>query len=200
MRVALYARVSTRDHGQDPETQLQPLRAWAEREGHAAIAYTDSASAADLRNRTEWARLLTDCQAGRIKAVVVLRLDRAFRSSAQLYLTLQEWKTLGVAFVSLRESFDTTTPVGRLMLGLIGSIAEFERELITERVRDGMARARNEGKHVGRPRIKLSADRAGKILEKHGGDVEAAAAELEVSESTLRRRVRRSGQKGGVAA
>ena len=189
MRVGLYARVSTGDRGQDPETQLLPLREWATREGHAAIAYVDTASAADLRNRTEWTRLLADCRAGRIQAIAVVRLDRAFRSSAALHTTLKEWELLGIDFVSLRESFDTATPVGRLMLGLVGALAEFERDLIADRVRDGMARAAAEGKHVGRPRIQLSDRRARAALTDARGDYVVAAEALGISESTLRRRI-----------
>ncbi len=189
MRVALYARVSTRDGEQNPETQLLQLRDWAQREGHDATEYVDQASAADFRGRVEWSRLLKASQSGRIKAVAVLRLDRAFRSSVELHRTLEIWDTHGVEFVSLRESFDTETPTGRLMMTMIGALAEFERELIRERVKDGMERVAREGKHVGRPRRRLAHARAAAAVTEHGS-VPAAAEALSVSESTLRRRLR----------
>ena len=194
MKVGLYARVSTRDHGQNPETQLQPLRDWAEREGVDATEFVDQASAADLRGRVEWSRLMGACRSGRVKTVAVLRLDRAFRSSAQLHTTLEEWRLLGVEFVSLRESFDTATPTGRLMLGVL---AEFARELIRDRIQDGMARAKNEGKRIGRPRVQLSTARAHKAVAQHAGNVPRAAAALGVSEATLYRRLNLR-QKGGA--
>ena len=197
MKVGLYARVSTRDHGQNPETQLQPLRDWAEREGVDATEFVDQASAADLRGRVEWSRLMGACRSGRVKTVAVLRLDRAFRSSTQLHTTLEEWRLLGVEFVSLRESFDTATPTGRLMLGMLGVLAEFERELMLDRIQDGMARAKNEGKRIGRPRVQLSTARAHKAVAEHAGNVPRAAVALGVSEATVYRRLNLR-QKGGA--
>lgn len=198
MRVALYARVSTRDRDQNPETQLLPLREWATREGHDAAEYVDEASATDFRRRTAWADLLDASQRGRVKAVAVLRLDRAFRSSSELHRTLEVWRTAGVDFISLREAFDTTTATGRLMLGLLGSLAEFERELIRERVIDGMNRAQAEGKHVGRPRGGLTVEDAAAAVEEHGS-VKAAAAALGVSRWAIRDRLGGGGKGGPVA-
>jgi len=152
-RAALYARVSTRDRDQNPETQLLPLREWAARSGYAVTEYVDQASTADFNRRTAWARLLEDIRLRRVYVVAVLRLDRGFRSVKELHNTLAEWTARGVEFMGMTQPVDTTTPHGRLMLMVIGAMAEFERDLIAVRVREGMRRARAEGKHVGRPHL-----------------------------------------------
>lgn len=190
-RVALYARVSTRGDTQNPVTQLLPLRDWADREGVDPTEFVDWASAADMRGRAAWSLLLADCRSGKVKAVAVLRLDRAFRSSVELHTTLAEWQLLGIEFVSLRESFDTATPAGRLMLGMIGVLAEFERELIRDRIRDGMQRAKAEGKKIGRPRVRLSPKRVREAVARRAGNIHRAASDLGVSEATVYRRLRR---------
>jgi DNA invertase Pin-like site-specific DNA recombinase len=153
LNAALYARVSTRDREQNPETQLLPLREWAVRCGYAVTEYVDQASAADFTRRTAWTRLLEDIRRRRVDVVAVVRLDRAFRSVPELHRTLAEWTARGVEFMCLTQPVDTTTPHGRLMLTLIGAMAEFERDLIAVRVREGMRRAKADGKHIGRPHL-----------------------------------------------
>ena len=88
-----------------------------------------------------------------VKTVVVFKLDRAFRSVKHMHDTLTAWEMAGVGFRSMRENFETTTAAGRLMLNILGSLAEFELELIRERVKAGMDRARRQGKRIGRPRV-----------------------------------------------
>lgn len=153
MKVAIYARVSTRDKDQNPDTQLVALREEVDRQGWQVVGeYVDRASARDMRGRVEWRKLLEDAHHRRFGRLLVLRLDRAFRSVADMHRTLEAWKPAGVELVSLRESFDTSTAIGRLMMNLIASLAEFELELTRERILDGLARARSEGKHCGRPK------------------------------------------------
>ena len=152
MRVGLYARVSTRDKDQNPETQLVALRGHAQAQGwHIVKEYVDTASAVDMRGRIAWRQLLKDAQAHHFDCVLVLRLDRAFRSVADLHRTLEAWQAPGVDFVSLREGFDTKSAAGRLVMNFLASFAEFELSLIRERIADGLARARAEGKRLGRP-------------------------------------------------
>lgn len=150
-RVALYARVSTRDRGQDLETQLMPLRAHAVALGWEAIEYADEASAGDLVRRVEWTRLLADARRRRFDALVVVRLDRAFRSTLSALSTLEELRSRGIAFIAIEQGMDTSTITGHLVFTIIAAVAEMERGLIAERVRDGMARAKSEGKQFGRP-------------------------------------------------
>ena len=194
MKVALYARVSTIDKDQDPETQLMPLREFAEAKGwETHQEYVDRASASDLYHRVQWRRLLDDAARKRFKAVVVFKLDRAFRSVKDMHDTLGAWELVGVGFQSMREQFDTSTPIGRLMLTMLAAIAEFELELIRERVKAGMDRARKQGKTIGRPRVtdrKGFNDRFGAILERlTTGEISRrkAAHELGIGYATLKR-------------
>ncbi len=154
MRIALYARVSTRDKDQNPETQLLRLRDFVKGhpDWHVTREYVDVASANDTLHRTEWRVLHDDAIKHRFDAVLVFKLDRAFRSVKHMHDTLAVWDPLHIGFLSSQEGFDTTTALGRLLLNLLASLAEFELELIRERVTAGMERARKEGKAIGRPK------------------------------------------------
>ena len=194
MKVAIYARISTSDRDQDPETQLMPLRDFCRANDWEVIEeYVDTASARDLAHRTAWRELLDDCAKRRCKVVVVFKLDRAFRSVKDMHDTLAIWDLLGVEFKSLREQFDTSTPVGRLLLNLLAAVAEFELEMIRERVKAGMDRARRQGKRIGRPRVidrRGFKNRFGAILERlRSGEISRrkAAKELNIGYATLKR-------------
>ena len=115
--------------------------------------YVDTASANGLGHRTAWRQLLDDAAKKRFDAVLVFKLDRAFRSVRNMHAVLAVWERIPVGFLSAQEGFDTTTALGRLLLNLLASLAEFELELIRERVMAGMDRARREGKHIGRPKL-----------------------------------------------
>ncbi|MBI2859186.1 MAG: recombinase family protein [Chloroflexi bacterium] len=154
MRVALYARVSTSDKDQNPETQLMPLRDFAKAMGWGVYKeYVDQAPANDILHRTAWREMLNDAAKRRFQTVLVFKLDRAFRSVKHMHDTLSAWETVGVDFQSVRERFDTSTALGRLLLNLLASLAEFELELIRERVKAGMDRARRQGHRISRPRV-----------------------------------------------
>ena len=194
MKVALYARVSTVDKDQDPETQLMALRDYCRAQGwEVSKEYVDTASARDLAHRTAWRDLLDDCAKRRFKAVVVFKLDRAFRSVKDMHDTLAVWDALGISFKSVREQFDTGTAMGRLLLNLLAAVAEFELEMIRERVKAGMDRARHQGKRIGRPRVTARRGfnrRFGAILERlNDGDISRrkAAKELGIGFATLKR-------------
>lgn len=150
-RAALYARVSTDDRGQDPELQFVPMRELAAARNWQVTEYTDHASAADLRNRREWRRLLEDARLGRIDLVVVWKLDRFARSALDALQWLQQLDSAGVGLKIVTQEIDTTTSAGRLIFTVLAAVAEMERELIRERVRAGMIRAKARGKRLGRP-------------------------------------------------
>ena len=154
MRVVIYARVSTSDKVQDPETQLLPLRDFCAAQGwHIVAEYVDHAPANDQVHRVRWRDLLDDAAKRKFSVVLVFKLDRAFRSVKHMHDTLAVWEMVGVSFKSIREQFDTSTPLGRLLLNLLASLAEFELEMIRERVKAGMDRDRRQGKQIGRPSV-----------------------------------------------
>jgi len=194
MKVAIYARVSTSDKDQNPETQLIHLRDYCTAQGWEVFQeYVDTASALDIAHRTAWRELMDDAAKHRFKTVLVFKLDRAFRSVKHMHDTLHTWEMLEVAFKSQREQFDTGTPVGRLMLNMLAALAEFELELIRERVKAGMERARRQGKRIGRPKIteKRGFKTHFKLMLKrlYDGDVSRrqAARELGIGYATLKR-------------
>ncbi len=130
--------------------------------------------------RPELERLLAECSKRRVDAVVVYRYDRFARSLRQLVNALEEFRALGIEFVSLHEGVDTSAPNGRLVFGIFASIAEFERELICERVRSGLAAARARGKRIGRPRKTVDAAKIAR-LRASGASWRTIAAQLGVS-------------------
>jgi putative DNA-invertase from lambdoid prophage Rac len=149
LRVALYARVSTHDQQTLP-LQIRALNEYAAKRGWTIAARIkevgSGASQRELRTT-----LIAAARRREIDVVLVWRLDRWGRSVADLVSTLQELQHLGVGFVSLTEALDLTTPAGRAMAGLLAVFAEFEREILRERVRAGLAHARHQGKRLGRP-------------------------------------------------
>src|ERR1035438_1689979 len=148
-RAGLYTRVSTNDQQTIP-LQIRAMREYAVRRGWTiALQVKEVGSGASQRQLRE--KLLEAARRREIDVVLVWRLDRWGRSVADLLATLQELDHLGVGFISLTEALDLTTPAGRAMAGLLAVFAEFEREILRERVRAGLAHARQNGKHLGRP-------------------------------------------------
>jgi putative DNA-invertase from lambdoid prophage Rac len=148
-RAGLYARVSTNDQ-QTLSMQSRAMREYAARRGWTiALQVRDVNSGAARREARE--KLLEAARRREIDVVLVWRLDRWGRSVTDLLATLQELEHLGVGFVSLTEALDLTTPAGRAMAGLLAIFAEFEREILRERTRAGLAHARANGKRLGRP-------------------------------------------------
>lgn len=149
-RVAIYARVSTLKD-QNPEMQLRELREFAGHRGWEIVdLYTDRASGSK-DSRPELNRMMADAHQCRFDAVLVWKIDRFGRSLKHLVNAIADLSAYNVAFVSLRDNIDLSTPAGRLMFQIIGAMAEFERSLIQERVRAGLRNARAKGKKLGRP-------------------------------------------------
>jgi DNA invertase Pin-like site-specific DNA recombinase len=159
LRVALYARVSTRDKDQDPELQLEAMRDYVRARGWTAVEYVDIAAAGDLAHRTAWARLLSDAAQRHIDRMLVWKLDRAFRSTLHALATLRDLEHVGVGFASLTQpELDTTSATGRLVFTILAAVAEMERELIADRVREGMRQAARHGARIGRPPVTARPD------------------------------------------
>jgi DNA invertase Pin-like site-specific DNA recombinase len=151
-RVALYVRVSTFE--QHPEMQLQELREYCQRRGWEIVGeFVDEGVSGSKESRPALNRLMLDAKRRKFDAVVCWKLDRFARSLKHLVNALAEFEALGVAFVSLRDNLDLSTPSGRLMFQIIGAMSEFERALIQERVRAGLKNARSKGVQLGRPMI-----------------------------------------------
>ncbi len=157
-RVALYARVSTKN-GQDPETQLLALREYAKARRLEVFAeYVDVGISGSKEKRPSLNRLMKDARKRRFDAVLVARFDRFARSTRHLVLALEEFNALGVDFISLSESIDTSTPMGKMVFTVIAAVAELERSIIRERVIMGLQRAVAQGKRIGRPAARLDYD------------------------------------------
>ena len=185
MRVALYARVSTHA-GQDPMVQLRELREYCQRRGWDVSAeFTDIGISGAKERRPQMDQLLAGCRKRRYDAVIVYRYDRFARSLPQLVNALGEFDALGIQFVSLHEGVDTSTPNGRLVFGIFASIAEFERELIRDRVRSGIQAARARGKQLGRPRRNVDVSRVA-ALRADGLSWREIGRELGVGVATAR--------------
>jgi len=192
MQVAVYARVSTADKGQDPETQLGELREYCKRRGwEIANVYVDVGVSGMKDSRPELDRMMADAKRRLIDAVVVYRYDRFSRSMRHLVNSLAEFQALGVEFVSVHEGVDTSTPHGKLVFGIFASMAEFERNLIRERVLSGIARARRQGKHMGRPSAAVD---AGLVLRLHenGQTLRQIAKTVGVSRGVVHKVIQRA--------
>jgi DNA invertase Pin-like site-specific DNA recombinase len=185
-QVALYARVSTLNN-QDPEMQLAELREYAGRRGWEIIEeFTDQGVSGCKESRPALNRLMADACRRRFDAVLVWKIDRFGRSLKHLVNALAELAALGVAFISLRDNLDLSTPSGRLMFQIIGAMAEFERALIQERVRAGLRNARNKGKKLGRPRVTVDASKIA-FLRTQGHSWAEIVAEMGIGKGTAQR-------------
>lgn len=199
IRVALYARVSTTGKGQDVNLQLDELRTVAAQRGWIIAAeYIDDGVSGTKASRPALDRMMADAARGRFSTIVVWKLDRLARSLQNLLAILDDLRKADVGFVSLRDAgIDTTTAGGRLMLQLIGAFAEFERALIVERVKAGVAKAQADGKHCGRPAREIDL-RGADLLLAGGMSVRQAAKAVHLPEPTLRRRLAQARQKSAL--
>jgi len=185
LRAGLYARVSTNDQQTIP-LQVRALREYAARRGWTvAMQIKEVGSGAAVRELRQ--KIIEAARRRDIDVVLVWRLDRWGRSVTDLLATLQELDHLGVGFVSLTEALDLTTPAGRAMAGLLAVFAEFEREILRERVRAGLAHARQNGKRLGRPATAaLHADEVRK-LHRAGVSKSEIARRLQIGRTSVRR-------------
>jgi DNA invertase Pin-like site-specific DNA recombinase len=167
--------------------QTAELREYAARRGwQVAEEYVDHGISGSKESRPALNRLMADAHRRRFDAVLVWKIDRFGRSLKHLVNALAELDSRGVAFVSLRDNLDLSTPSGRLMFQIIGAMAEFERALIQERVRAGLRNARSKGKRLGRPRVIVDAVKIA-CLRARGRSWAAIKEELGVSKGTAQR-------------
>jgi putative DNA-invertase from lambdoid prophage Rac len=184
-RAGLYARVSTNDQQTIP-LQIRALREYAVRRGWTiALQVKEVGSGASERQLRE--KLLEAARRREIDVVLVWRLDRWGRSVTDLLATLQELEHLGVDFVSLTEALDLTTPAGRAMAGLLAVFAAFEREILRERVRAGLAHAQQNGKRLGRPPTAARHTAEIRKLHRAGVSKSEVARRLQIGRTSVRR-------------
>jgi len=184
-RVGLYARVSTHDQ-QTLSLQIRAMREYAAKRGWSIVTQIKEVGSGAVERQLR-EKLLASARRREIDAVLVWRLDRWGRSLADLVVTLKELAELGVGFVSLNEALDLTTAAGRAMAGLLSVFAEFEHEILRERIRAGIAEARLKGKHLGRPlTVAKKADQIGK-LHRTGMSKAEIARRLNIGRTSVRR-------------
>jgi DNA invertase Pin-like site-specific DNA recombinase len=188
-RVAIYARVSTQNHGQDVTTQTRELEQFAQARGwHLVDSYLDIGISGSKAKRPQLDRLLADAHRRKFDVVIVWKFDRFARSVSHLLRALETFNALGIAFVSLSEQMDTTTPTGRMIFTVLGAVAELERSLIVERVKAGLRNARAKGKRLGRPKKIVDASRIA-ALRAEGLPWAKIADRLGVGEGTVYRAI-----------
>jgi DNA invertase Pin-like site-specific DNA recombinase len=187
MRIGIYARVSTKD--QSCELQIRDLRAYCTARGfELAHEYVDVGQSGAKDSRPELNKLMDDARKRQFDAIVVWRFDRFARSTKHLLTALEEFRSLGIQFISYQENVDTSTPLGQALFTIVSAVAQLERELIRERVSAGIRNARANGKQLGRP--KSSIHRAQVLqLREQGYSLQQIATNLGIGYGTVRARL-----------
>ncbi len=189
MKTAVYARVST--DRQAVEMQLAELRTYAAKRGWSVVdEYVDQGCSGSNTKRPAFTQMMADAKRRRFDLLLVWKLDRLGRSLKDLITTLDELSALGVDFVSLNDQMDTSTPAGKLVFQVIGAVAEFERDIIKERVKAGLANARRKGKRLGRPPIPPVVFEQARRLRSQGLSYREIGRRLDLNESTIRKRLK----------
>jgi DNA invertase Pin-like site-specific DNA recombinase len=187
MRIAIYARVSTKD--QSCELQVRDLRTYCAARGFDLVReYVDVGQSGAKDSRPELNKLMDDARKRQFDAIVVWRFDRFARSTKHLLTALEEFRSLGVQFISYQENIDTSSALGQALFTIVSAVAQLERDLIRERVTAGIRNARANGKKLGRPMRTVDPDR---ILEMRaaGQTLEQIAVSLGVGYGTVRARL-----------
>jgi DNA invertase Pin-like site-specific DNA recombinase len=188
-KAAIYARISTTNHGQDVSMQTRELRQFSEARGWNVVDdYVDEGISGTKDRRPALDRLMADAHKRKFDVVVCWRFDRFARSVSHLLRALETFNALGIAFVSLSENVDTTTPTGKMIFTVLGAVAELERSLIVERVKAGLRNARAKGKRLGRPSKAVDGTTVAR-LRSQGATWRAIAQQLGVGVGTLYRAV-----------
>ena len=185
-KVAIYARVSTSNKGQDLNTQLLPLKKYCKDKKRDIVqVYTDIMSWTK-ESRPSLNSLLDDAKEQKFDTVLVFRFDRISRSTKQLIDLLEKFRKLNISFISLNENIDTTTPTGAMMFTIIAAFAKFERDIISERVKFWIEKARSNWKQIGRKKIDVNDDMV--ILHHNEGlSIRNIAQMMNISKSKVHR-------------
>ena len=183
---AIYARVSTTN--QNLDSQLRDLERYAKDRGMTVYkVYTDKGVSGAKENRPALDELMSDARKKLFDTVLVWRFDRFARSSRHLVITLEEFISLGINFISYSENIDLGSPMGKAMFTIISAMAQLERDIISERVKAGLRNAKANGKDLGRPPVDKKTKRKIKELRKKGVSIRSVAERLGVGKSTVER-------------
>jgi len=187
MRIGIYARVSTKD--QSCELQLRDLRTYCAARGFELVGeYIDVGQSGAKDSRPELNKLMDDARKRQFDAIVVWRFDRFARSTKHLLLALEEFRSLGIQFVSYQENIDTSSPLGQALFTIVSAVAQLERDLIRERVSAGIRNARENGMRLGRPKRQVNRQEIEK-LRREGHSLRQVAAKLGIGYGTVRERL-----------
>src|SRR6202140_2015656 len=187
MRIGIYARVSTKD--QSCELQVRDRRAYCTgRAFDLGREYVDVGQSGAKGSRPELNILMDDARKRQFDAIVVWRFDRFARSTKHLLSALEEYRSIGVQFISYQENVDTSTPLGQALFTIVSAVAQLERDLIRERVTAGIRNARANGKKLGRPKSGVDRERI-QQLKAHGQSLRQIAATLGIGYGTVRARL-----------
>ncbi|MDI9561173.1 MAG: recombinase family protein [Pseudomonadota bacterium] len=187
-RIAIYARVST--DRQSTESQLDALREYAGKRAWAiSKEYIDEGYTGSNTKRPAFTAMMADARKRKFDVLLVYKLDRLSRSLKDLITTLDDLKSMGIDFISYDNGLDTTTPTGRLIFNVVGAVAEFEKDIIRERVRAGLENAKRKGKRLGRPPVSSHLVDEAKKLRSEGMSFRQIGKQLGIPESTIRANV-----------
>src|ERR1035437_3209097 len=188
MRVAIYARVSTKD--QSCALQVRDLKAYCAARNFTIFRdYIDLGESGAKNSRPKLDELMADARKRKFDAILVWRFDRFARSTKHLLLALEEFRSLGIRFISYQENIDTTSPLGQALFTIVSAVAQLERDLIRERVSAGIRNARANGKKLGRPRVKANLEEILQ-LKAEGHSLRKIAAKLGIGDGTVRDRLK----------
>lgn len=189
MRIGIYARVSTKD--QSCEMQLRDLRTYCAARGfEPAREYIEVGQSGAKESRPELNKVMEDARKRKFDVIVVWRFDRFARSTKHLLLALEEFRSLGIQFISYQENVDTSSPLGQALFTIVSAVAQLERDLIRERVSAGIRNAQAKGTRFGRP---MKAVDPARILEMRaaGQSLRQIAQNLGVGYGTIRERLKK---------
>jgi len=187
MRIGIYARVSTKD--QSCDLQLRDLRTYCAARGFDLVReYVDAGQSGAKDSRPELNIMMGDARKRQFDAIVVWRFDRFARSTKHLLGALEEFRSLGIQFISYQENMDTSSPLGQALFTIVSAVAQLERDLIRERVSAGIRNARANGKKLGRPKSAVDRERILQMREE-GQSLRQIATKLDIGYGTVRARL-----------
>ena len=189
-KVAVYARVSTTDKGQDVNLQLRDLRSYVEARGYKTFKeYVDNGISGSKDKRPQLDAMMNDARKKRFDIVLVWRFDRFARSTKHLVTALEEFNHLGIDFISYMENIDTSSPMGKMIFTIASAFAEFELNLLRERVKAGLVNARAKGKTLGRPSAKVDREELLQ-LRSQGLSIREIGVRLQVDKMVVQKNLR----------